>query len=190
MDKLKFFSSYVFLISEKIIVKLDRLLPGYMRFYETMVNEEIKIGQISGTDAVLHIGSGPIPATAIIISRKTGAKVTGIDVDIHAINNSKKIIENHYQSLNIHILHEHGEKIDAKKFDTIIISDGIQHLNQVLENISNSADTNTQVIFRKTISGNKQFRFHNEFFHNNFQIKKIKTHNSYGELSSIFLIKK
>lgn len=190
MDKFKKFSAIIFIIFEKTVVNLDKLLPLYMRFYEKMVNDEIKIANISKEKKVLHIGSGPVPATLLIISRKTNADLTGIDIDEKSVEKSKIILKKHYASLDIKIIKKDGVDLDFKDYDIILISDGVTNINQILKNIYKSADKKTQIIFRKTISDKENFRFNEEFLNKNFKIDKIKTHSSYGELSSIFLSKK
>ena len=190
MDKFKKFSAIIFIIFEKTVVNLDKLLPLYMRFYEEMVNDEIKIANISKEKKLLHIGSGPVPATLIIISQKTNADLTGVDIDKRSVKKSKRILKKYYASLDIKIIKKDGADLDFKDYDIILISDGVSNINQILKNIYKSVGKKTQIIFRKTIPDKENFRFNEEFLNKNFKIEKIKTHSSYGELSSIFLSKK
>jgi len=190
MEKFKSISANFFIIFEKTIVNLDKFLPIYMRFYEKMVTDEIKIANISKEKKLLHIGSGPIPATLIIISKKTNADTTGVDINKQSVQKSKKFLKKHYPSLNIKIINKDGADLDFNHYDVILISDGVSNINQILKNIYKSVNKKTQIIFRKTIQDKENFSFNEEFLNKNFKIKKIKTHSSYGNLSSVFLSKK
>jgi len=190
MEKFKSISAIFFIIFEKTIVNLDKFLPIYMRFYEKMVTDERKIANISQEKKLLHIGSGPIPATLIIISKKTNADTTGVDINKQSVQKSKKFLKKHYPSLNVKIINKDGADLDFKHYDVILISDGVSNINQILKNIYKSVNKKTQIIFRKTIRDKENFSFNEEFLNKNFKIKKIKTHSSYGNLSSVFLSKK
>ena len=69
--KLKKTVDFGFVIVEKIIVKLCKLQTFYLDFYKEMVDTEIKLASISKDDKILQVGCGPIPATSILLAKKS-----------------------------------------------------------------------------------------------------------------------
>ncbi len=189
MIKLKKIGDYTFYLAEKIILNYNQLIPFYIKFYEEMVKEEIKMANISSDDRVLHIGCGSIPATSIIIAKETGANIIAIDVDSNSSQKAKQFIKQNTKLNNIIIKNADGAEYPAAEFDTILISDGVKKLYNILQNISESLRKNTKVIFRITILNNENFKLDDYNLSSIFEIKEIKTHKSYGKLSSILLMK-
>ena len=189
MYKLRRFTALNFVFFEKIVANLTRLIPLYILFYEEMIKEEIEFADISKNDKVLHIGSGTIPATGIIICQKTNADITGIDINSESIKKSKIVIEKKFKSLNLRVKLADGANIDVSEYNKIIISDGINDLLKILTNISKSSKKGSIVILRKTIK-NDAFELDNDGLNKNFDVKKISKHPFYGDLSSIMLVKK
>lgn len=189
MMQLKKLSDYTFYIAEKIILNYENLLPFYIKFYEEMVKEEIKMANISSDDKVLHIGCGSIPATSIIIAKETEATIIAIDIDSYSSQKAKQFIKRNTKLNNIIIKNADGAEYPTAEFDTILISDGVKKLYNVLQNIAKTLRKNTNVIFRITILNNENFKLDDYNLTSIFKIKEIKTHKSYGNLSSILLMK-
>lgn len=189
MAKLKKITDYNFYILEKIILHFNRFIPFYFKFYEEMVNEEIKMADISSNDKILHIGCGPIPATSIIIAEKTSAQIKAIDIDYNSVQKAKKVIKQYIKSKNIDIKNADGANFPISDFDIILVSDGVNKLYKILYSIGVSSNKNVKVIFRKTILDNKNYNLERDDLPKFFKIKEIKTHKSYGNLSSILLLK-
>jgi precorrin-6B methylase 2 len=189
MNKLKKLGDYTFYLAEKIILNYKKFIPFYMKFYEEMVIEEIKMANISSDDKILHIGCGSIPATSIIIAKETGANIVAIDIDPYSSQKAKQFIKQNTKLNNIIIKNADGAEYSTAEFDTILISDGVKKLYNILQNISESLRKNTKVIFRITILNNENFKLIDNNLASIFEIKEIKTHKSYGKLSSVLLMK-
>ena len=189
MIELKKLGDYTFYLAEKIILNYKKLIPFYIKFYEEIVKEEIKMANISSDDKILHIGCGSIPATSIIITKETGANIIAIDIDSYSSQKAKQFIKQNKNLKNILIKNADGAEYSTAEFDTILISDGVKKLYNILKNISESLRKNTKVIFRITILNNENFKLDDHNLSSIFEIKEIKTHKSYGNLSSILLRK-
>lgn len=189
MGKLKKFTDYSFYIIEKIIFNFNIFIPFYFKFYEEMVNEEIKMANISSNDKILHIGCGSIPITSIIIAEKTRAKITALDIDYNSAQKAKQLVKKNTRLINIDIKKADGAEYPTSEFDIILVSDGVKKLYDILYNIGASTSKNVKVIFRKTISNNKNFNLDEHNLSKFLKIKEIRTHKSYGNLSSILLLK-
>ena len=110
-NKLKKFIDFGFIFIEKIIVNLDKLYPIYFDFYDEMIKNEIILADISKSKKVLHIGCGPIPATSILLVKKSGVHVTGIDKNPRSVNQARLCVIKTGISDKIQI-----ENKDAKNF--------------------------------------------------------------------------
>jgi protein-L-isoaspartate O-methyltransferase len=58
----------------------------YIKFHESSVKKEIEMSNLLPSDRILHIGCGAIPYTSILVSRKIGAEIVGIDCDPRVVN--------------------------------------------------------------------------------------------------------
>ena len=149
---LKKYSDYLFIFVEKIIVKFDKLSIQYISYYDDIIENEITLASITKKDKVLHIGSGSIPASSILITKKTGAKVIGID------KNHKRIQEFNRSKISNIMEVKHSDAIDYNvgDYDVIIISQGIEPRDNILYNISKKMKKDARVIFRTISNENKQ----------------------------------
>ena len=73
---------YLFTFSEKIIIHYPRILPFYIDYYDDIIDNEIQIAQITSETKILHIGCGSIPASIILLAKKTGAIISAEDHSI------------------------------------------------------------------------------------------------------------
>jgi len=135
-NKLKKLIDLNFILVEKIIVKLNKLLPFYLDFYDDMVKNEISLADISKDDEVLHIGCGPIPATSIIIARKTKAHIIGIDNNPASAKHASILISSQDVSDKIQIVHADASDYSLENFNLIIVSQGVKPYDKILKRIS------------------------------------------------------
>ena len=63
------------------------------RYYQDVIQREIKLANITECDHVLFIGGGVCPCSAILLHQITGAKVTTIDNNVACIKDAKQVIE-------------------------------------------------------------------------------------------------
>jgi 2-polyprenyl-3-methyl-5-hydroxy-6-metoxy-1,4-benzoquinol methylase len=179
-----------FIIIEKIIVKLHKLIPFYLDFYQEIVENEIRLADISKDDKILHIGSGPIPATSMLIAEKTKTHVTGIDKDFHFVKQALKCVSDQGFSENNQIIHADALDFPVDNFDLIIISQGVKPCNQILKNIAKNMKKDGRVIYRTTSSISGELTENDHYIKDLFTISKIIHQKKNGLLVSILLLKK
>lgn len=187
--KLKKFVDLGFIFIEKAVVNLDKLHSIYYDIYDKMVENEINLADISKDDKVLHIGCGPIPATSILLTKKSGAQVTGIDKDPLAVKQAKLCVLRNEISDKIQIKHADAKIFPVEKFDVIIISQGITGYREVLEHISKTMKNNARVIFRTSSLPGGDISQNNLFIKDLFKIVKIIAQKKNALLISIMLSK-
>jgi len=183
-------SDHMFAIAEKIVIKMNKLLPLYVKYYEDIIDKEITMANISSSDRVLHMGCGPIPATSILIARKTGAVVTGIDRNSRSVEESRSCI--HILNSNGRVLIKYAEalKFPIEKFNVIIVSQGIEPRDNILEYISQSMKDDARVIFRTISSVEGEITQNDVFLEHLFRVGTMAFHEQHGLLVSVMLFKK
>ena len=188
--KFKIINDLTFVLIEKILLKFYKLHHLYFDFYDEMTDNEIKIANISKDDNILHIGSGPIPATPILLARKTKAKITGVDNNLKSVNQSKLLVSKYNLSDQVEIIHAEVQGFSIKNYNIVLISQGIKPRREIIEYISKSIDTKTKVIFRTTSLIDGKLSNNDLFLKDFFDIKKIVSNKKNGLLISILMTKK
>ena len=129
----------------------------YIKFHEFSVKKEIEMSDLSPSDRILHIGCGAIPYTSIIISRKTGAEIYGIDCDPRVV----KIATDHLKRYNLSNLVKieigDGETYNFSDFDVIILSYGIDCQDSVLRHAIGSMKSGTRIILRRSSTEKNEY---------------------------------
>ena len=187
---LKFISDYLFIIVEKIIVKLPSLLQLYITYYEDIVDKEINLAKITKQDTVLHIGCGSIPSTSLLVTQKTGARTIGIDKNILSVHDAQYCVHVVHQENQIQIHHANAQTYAMQSSHVIIVSQGIEPRYEVLEHIANTMGPDTRVIFRTVSSKNGGITTRDAILSTLFTIGNIVSHPQHGILISILLYKK
>lgn len=188
--KLKKYVDFAFVLAEKISVKLTKFLPHYLEFYEKMVDNEVVLANISKTDKVLHIGCGPIPATSILIAKKTGANVTGIDHNFYSIKQAIACLEQLNFSDKVEVRHAEAGIFPIKQFDLIIVSQGIKPCDTVLDHIAKSMKSGARIIYRTSSTDDGKISKSDMFIKDIYTVSKLFPQKQYGLLLSILLLKK
>jgi len=188
--KLKKFADIGFIITEKILIKFKKLHPLYFDFYDEMVENEIKLANISKNDKILHIGGGSIPATSILLTNKIGAQVTIIDKNSQSVKQATSCISEYGVTDRVQIKHAEAKQFPADKFDVIIISQGIIPSKDLLKHVSQSMKVDARVIFRTSSSPSGEIASNDLFLKDIFKIKKMLVQKQNGLLLSILLSKK
>lgn len=190
MIRLKKITDLFFVLVEKIMGFLDKLMPFYLDFYQDMVYNEIKAINLSKDTKILHIGSGSIPATAILYVKKTDNYVTGIDIDKKSIKKSKIVLKSLDLSNKVTLVNAEGIDFDYSSFDLIIVSQGVNPCFDILKKINNDMKKDSVVIYR-TFSLKDGSLSQNDFFIKDFfDVVKIIQHEKNGLLISVILRKK
>jgi precorrin-6B methylase 2 len=189
-DLLKNFVDSCFAIFEKIACRFKFLAKYYLKIFEELVENEIKILNISEKNSVLVIGGGSVPVTPILIAMKTGANVESIDFYQKAIIDSKKVIESFEIKAKIKIIHAHGQSYPLERFDVIFIVYGIKWEKELLNHIAKNMKETTQLIFRTTVTVDKTKEDKINTLSKLFDVKKVVRTKSFGQTDSILLKKK
>lgn len=190
VHKLKKFNDLGFVIIEKIIIKLEKFHPLYLDFYEEITENEIKLANISENDKILHVGCGSFPATSIILAKKTGAKITCIDINNKSVKQAQIFVSKYNLSDQIEIKNADANQFPVENFDLILLSQGIKPHKKILKNISQTIKPNTRVIFRTTCNIDGNLCQNDMFLNELFEIVQIEYNKKNGLLISILLNKK
>lgn len=172
-------------IFEKVIVNFPTIADCYVNLHEKLVKNEIKLANISSSDRVLHIGCGAIPATSILLAKKTGASVVGIDRDNKSYIKASQYVARKGFADKIQIKKEEALLISSlDKFNVIIISRGVTTIKPLLNHILSNMKPNTRVILRIPSDDKKKY----ENIINTIFLKRDAV-TSYGTTTSILLSK-
>lgn len=183
-------ADFIFSLGEIIVIKMDKLLPIYIRYYNDIVDEEIKMADISKDDQVLHIGCGPVPSTSVLIAQKTHASVTGIDKDVRAITGAQSCIQMLRLTDPIKVKHANALDFSIKDFDVIVFSQGVEPRYKILDKISRSMTTGTRVLFRTVSNVHGELTDSDIVLNDLFTLKNKVAHKQHGLLVSVILLKK
>jgi 2-polyprenyl-3-methyl-5-hydroxy-6-metoxy-1,4-benzoquinol methylase len=183
-------SDVMFAIAEKIVIKMEKLLPLYVKYYEDIVDKEIAMANISSSDKVLHMGCGSVPSTSILIAEKTVANVVGIDRNSRSVEEARSCVYLVRSDDRIQIKHAEVLNFPVENFDVIIASQGIEPQDKILNYISQSMKNDARVIFRTISSVKGEITQHNILLEQLFKIGKMAYHENHGLLISVMLFKK
>lgn len=188
--KLKKYIDLGFIVIEKILVKFQKLYPLYFDFYGEMTENEINLANISENDIILHIGGGPIPATSILLAKKSGARVTSIDNNLRSVKQAISCVLESGVADKVQIQYAEANNFPVVNFDVIIVSQGIRPYKELLQYISKSMRDDARVIFRTSTSPNGEIVQKDLFLKDIFKISKIVAQKKNALLISILLLKK
>ena len=187
---LKGLMDYLFVIFEKISRNFKFLSDLYLDLYEEIINNEIKIGDIKKNDSILVIGCGSLPATTVLLYKKTRANILAIDIDPKAVRKAKLFLKENHLDKKIMIENKDGLNCDFSIFDIIFVLYGVKKQRKIFEKISNDINDKTRVIFRTAKENEDKIEKVKIDLGNNFRIsKKISTY-SLGPIDSFLLAKK
>lgn len=179
----------LFIITEKIIIHFPKFLPFYINYYQDIIDQEIKLANITSKSLILHVGCGSIPASSMLLAQKTNASVVGIDRDAHAIKKAKMCIKTLHLSDKITVKKKDATKINLSSFDVILISQGIMPKQLFLQQLSKKISNNQLVILR-SFSQHQSLDDHDNFLKDYYFIKDIFCHTTHGSTTSVILQKK
>jgi precorrin-6B methylase 2 len=155
-----------------------------------MMENEIEFARISNTDKILHIGCGPIPATSIIIAKKTGADVTAIDKNLQYTKKAQTLVLKLKLFEKIHIFHTNALDFPLEKFNLIIVSLGIKSYDNVINYISKNMRSDARLIVRTSLSIDGELAEKDLFLKDTFNLDKIIPQKKNGLMISVLLFKK
>ncbi len=145
-----------FIVFEKMGVKFPAISNIYLRFYESVVQQEAMLAQVSKGDSVLVIGSGSLPATPILIARYTDAHIVSIDRDPQAVKASTEYIRRIHLDDRLTIAYGEGLTYPAKDFSAVFILYGVKNTQAVLASLPDRISDHCRVILRLMSDKNHQ----------------------------------
>ncbi|MBU5354783.1 methyltransferase domain-containing protein [Paenibacillus barcinonensis] len=120
-------------------------IADYFKNIEECIDKEFGSFQVTPDSKVLLVGSGSFPMTPLLIARRTGAQVIGIDIDAEAITLGRKVVQTLGSELNIRLELSLLEDLAYTREAThIIFSSTVANKYELLDQLH--ALTNAQVV--------------------------------------------
>nr|WP_230876405.1 class I SAM-dependent methyltransferase [Bacillus sp. SRB1LM] len=124
-------------------------ITDYFKNIESCIAKEFGSFQITSNSKVLLVGSGSFPMTPLLIAKRTGAEVVGIDIDDEAIELGLGVVERLGTGLNIRLEKVSVENLDFTKDAThIICSSTVKEKYNILEQLHTLTNDNVVVAIR------------------------------------------
>jgi len=124
-------------------------ITDYFKNIESCIEEEFGSFQICMDSKVLLIGSGAFPMTPILIAKRTGAEVVGLDIDDEAIELGRSVVEKLGSGLNIRLEKRLVENLDFTTEAThIIFSSTVENKYDLLDQLCSLTNEHVVVAMR------------------------------------------
>lgn len=124
-------------------------ITDYFKNIESCIEEEFGSFQLSSDSKVLLIGSGAFPMTPILIAKRTGAEVVGLDIDDEAIELGRSVVEKFSSGLNIRLENRLVENLDfTKQASHIIFSSTVENKYDILDQLYSLTNKHVVVAMR------------------------------------------
>ncbi|MGM0714293.1 methyltransferase domain-containing protein [Brevibacillus parabrevis] len=108
----------------------------YFKNIESCIEEEFGSFQVGANSKVLLVGSGSYPMTPLLIAKRTGAPVVGIDIDEEAIQLGQKVVDRLGPGLPIQLERSYVEQLPVTKEAThIIFSSTVSNKYEILDQL-------------------------------------------------------
>ncbi|MGV8146450.1 MAG: nicotianamine synthase family protein [Alkaliphilus sp.] len=143
-------------------------------YYEKIIAKEIELGKISKGDQVLCIGGGAIPFTALDIATKTGASVSIVEVDPHAAEKARQLIDRASLSSRIEVIHSSGQDFDASKYSVVHIASQVCPADKVLSNVWKCLSCGSKILFRCDKRKYNRYYDKSKLPNHNYQFMQVK----------------
>ncbi|GEM_PF-220849 len=99
----------------------DVQIADYFKNIEECIDKEFGSFHVTSDSKVLLVGSGSFPMTPLLIAKRTGAQVVGIDIDEESISLGRKVVETLGTGLKIRLESTLLENLDYTREATHII---------------------------------------------------------------------
>ncbi|WP_372508732.1 nicotianamine synthase family protein [Pseudalkalibacillus decolorationis] len=121
----------------------------YFKNIESCIEKEFGQFQITLESKVLLVGSGSFPMTPLLIAKRTGAEVFGIDIDDEAIRLGRNVVEKLGGDLNIRLEKKAVENMKyANELTHIIFSSTVETKYDILDQLYPLTNENVVVAMR------------------------------------------
>ena len=147
-NSFKGFMDLLFIILEKVGSKFQVVSALYLDLYRDIVSKELALLQLSKNEKVLVIGGGSLPATPMLITMTTGARIDLIDKDPEAVATGQQFIQTYHLEGKLKVINANGLEYPMASYDVIIILYGVKQPEKVLEYIASQVSEKTRIILR------------------------------------------
>ncbi|MGF9819620.1 SAM-dependent methyltransferase [Brevibacillus agri] len=121
----------------------------YFKNIESCIEQEFGSFQVSADSKVLLVGSGSYPMTPLLIAKRTGAMVVGIDSDGEAIELGQKVVEALGSGLPIQLEQKFVEHLPVTREAThIIFSSTVSNKYELLDQLYSLTNDQVVVVMR------------------------------------------
>jgi len=181
---------WLFVIYEKIFYNFDIFSSIYIDWYNDIVDYEIKLAKISKKDRVLIIGCGSIPATSILVNKKTNSNIVAVDIDKLAIDKAEKYAKDRGFTDKIKFKHVNSLDYLKESYDVIFILFGVKEPQELFEYLVNNLRDETRIIYRAAIDSDGKINKKKKFLSKYFRINNFVLSKSWDKVYSFLLSKK
>ncbi|MFJ8260150.1 SAM-dependent methyltransferase [Peribacillus asahii] len=124
-------------------------ITDYFKNIESCIEEEFGSFQVTSESKVLLVGSGSFPMTPLLIAKRTGAEVVGIDIDDEAIQLGLNVVEKLGSGLDIRLEKISVDSLDFTKDAThIIFSSTVESKYDLLDHLHTLTNNNVVIAMR------------------------------------------
>lgn len=135
-------------ILEKVICSSKKLVEVYGKYYDKIVEKEVKLAALTDEDRLLCIGGGSVPWTAMLFARMTGARVDVVDTDHRAICNGQRVVKMFGLDDKVRVMRSNGLWLDASIYDAVHIALQVSPKGRVLDHLYKCCRSGTKIIMR------------------------------------------
>ena len=180
-----------FVFFEKIAFAFEDASTFYIDMYQEMVDNELRLLKDYQLQKILVVGSGSIPATPVLIAKKSNVHVVCIDIDKHAIQKSEMLIKRMQLDNKITVKSGDGIHFPFEEYDAIFILYGMKSQKKIIDSLSQSLPEHIPVILRVVPQNDNALIDNTPFdLSSLFTVKnKVRSH-SLGLLDSYLLERK
>ncbi len=180
-----------FVLFEKIAFAFEDASKFYINVYQEIVDKELRLLNDYQLQNMLVVGSGSIPATPILLAKKSNAQIVCIDIDKHAIQKSQHVLKRMKLDDKISVKSGDGIHFSYDDYDAIFILYGMKSQKEIIDSLSESLPKKIPVILRVVPQDDNALIDNTPFdLSTLFTIKgKVRSH-SWGLLDSYLLERK
>lgn len=124
---------------------LGRVYGGL--FYRKMVTREAEMARLGPGMKVLHIGSGPLPLTALYLARG-GCSVEAIDNDRAAVRAGARLVEKAGLAGKVRVQEVDGMQVGCGSYDAVWVSLHVFPRQRVIDNVLATLPVGGRLIYR------------------------------------------
>ncbi|MFD1952991.1 SAM-dependent methyltransferase [Paenibacillus thailandensis] len=110
-------------------------LTDYFKNIESCIESEFGSFHVTSDSKVFMVGSGSFPMTPLLIAKRTGAEVIGIDIDDEAVELGRRVVERLGGGLRIRLVNSSIDHLDLKNVSHIIFSSTVPNKYDMLEQL-------------------------------------------------------